>query len=130
MTSDEFWCQAFLAAMQGSYAQEGTWSNHNVPAAYCKEAAHAALAAAQRCGMVTGEASAGPVERHASESVEFTVYRAGEMWHLNSPHLDGGIQVHSEQLTYPIGGGVVAHITWGETMPPKPIEVRLERGGA
>lgn len=64
MDANEFWCRAFLAAMSGTYAQEGSWDNHECPANYCERSADAALAVAQRRGMVAA-ASMDPLRRAA-----------------------------------------------------------------
>lgn len=127
MNSNEFWCRAFLAAMTGNYTREEPGLDHATNARYCDLAADAALAVAQRRGMVTASACAQRIALVDPTTIEFTAKRDGDLWMLISPELAGVITVHSEQLTYPLGGGVVAHIAWGETCPPKPIEVRLVR---
>src|SRR6478752_3267863 len=61
MDANEFWRRAFLASMGEAYRALllGTnQSNHDWAAAYCERAADAALAVAQRRGMVTGERTA------------------------------------------------------------------------
>lgn len=55
MNSDEVWCRAFLEAMGGIYANGAGGPEHDANATYCEKAADAALAVAQRRGMVTGE---------------------------------------------------------------------------
>ena len=188
MDANEFWCRAFLAAMGGSYAEHGTWENHGAPAAYCERAADAALAAAQRRGMVaplrtatmvdvdqrwkllaTGEAfrvrdvadgvatlvKLAPL--HAQDHLRRVTYAElldGHLWELETPSperpgatlerveftagLEAGfwlIGVHDvgvframpdeEIVTGP--SCTTIRIKWGETMPPKPIEVWVER---
>lgn len=174
MDANEFRCRAFLAAMGEAYRALllGTnQSNHDWAAAYCERAADAALAVAQRRGMVTGERTGQASEIEAlrsaglrwlgalrsnnadateaaerdllraaealdcgqanaqpePERVEFTAERRGDLWEVYGHELGAGIQAFTGRETYPMGNGVVVRIKWGETMPPKPIEVWLER---
>jgi hypothetical protein len=72
-----------------------------------------------------GHASAQPTAPKL-ERVEFTATSRGDMWELHGAELGSGIQVFAGRETYPMGGATV-RIKWGETMPPKPIEVWIER---
>jgi hypothetical protein len=80
--------------------------------------------------MVTGERTASAEPPQAAEPelerVEFTATSRGDMWELHGAELGSGIQVFAGRETYPMGGATV-RIKWGETMPPKPIEVWIER---
>jgi hypothetical protein len=184
--ANEFWCRAFLAAMGGSYAEHGTWENHGAPAAYCEKAADAALAVAQRRGMVTGGtmsevaseaarlsalghdeavavgnaracatyAGSQPEKRRALliecagwalagiaameksaprqdpelERIEFTAERcSGGGWVLISAACLGGMTVSPGDDVVNLDDGRVMRIKWNESLPPKPIEVWIER---
>lgn len=125
MDASEFWCRAFLAAMGGTYAQEGSWDNHGGPANYNERAADAALAVAQRRGMVTGGAE--PRHEPEVERVEFRASPADHgQWALTADELGGSVLVARGREAFDCNGRVV-RIKWGETAPPKPIEVWIER---
>jgi hypothetical protein len=151
MDANEFWCRAFLAEMNGTSSRTMVNWEHERAADRFEKAADAALSVAQRRGMVTGERAnnvdaaeaaeqdllraAEALDRgHASaqptapklERVEFTATSRGDMWELHGAELGSGIQVFAGRETYPMGGATV-RIKWGETMPPKPIEVWIER---
>lgn len=135
MRAEEFWCRAFLAAMDAGYADPARRSmSHDEMALYGEQAADAAVSVAQRRGMVTSGHA--PDARPATTRERITVYsvdRTGDLWTISGPEIGGrGIQVHAGREAYPMGNGVTVRIVWGETMPPKPIEVWLERhnGGA
>lgn len=134
MQEQEFWCRAFLAAMGGVYTDQADsvrWEHHAAPAAYCESAADAALEVAQRRGMVTGErAASAPPEL---ERVEFTAEHAyAGRWTLKTKMYPDGLALVEFDNNVELDDGNVLHIKWGETMPPQPIEVWLERpkGGA
>lgn len=126
MDAKEFWCRSYLAAMHGTYTEHadgGRWGNHETPAVYCEAAADAALEVARRRGMVTGERTASAPE---IERLKFTAERDGDICTIHSSGLIHGVR-------YPIGPIDVLCVKWAETMPPKPIEVWIERpakGGA
>lgn len=136
MNIDDFWCRAFLAAMGGEYAGHTRWENHGAPAAYCERAADAALDVAKRRGMIA-DAMPGndlpadhPRQAPTLERVEFTAEQADHgMWVLSAPELGGSIWATSgrESIDY---NGAIVRIKWGETSPPKPIEVWIERPAA
>lgn len=131
MNSDEFWCRAFIAAMGGNYTDAAREiMDHDTAATYAEKAADAHLAVAQRRGMVTaGDVAKAPVERPASEPVEFTAAPADHgQWVLRVSDLSGGFLVPSGLETVGVNG-VVVRIQWGDA-PPRPIKVWLERGGA
>lgn len=127
MNANEFWCKAFLAAMGEAYREilQGTnRENHDWPAAYAGRAADAALSVAQRRGMVTVERAApGP----QLERVEFTAELDGDIWTLCAPGWTSGVQVRTGGERYPFGPIDTLFIKWGESSPPKPIEVWIER---
>jgi hypothetical protein len=154
MDSNEFWCRAFLTTMAPVFqACIGTGAEESNVAAQCADMADAALAVAQRRGMVTAgdhlrrvtcaELQDGitwerdPEQAPQGERVEvwpvdFTATRDGDLWTLHGWELGGaGIQVLAGRESYPMGAAVV-HIKWCESCPPKPIKVWLERakGGA
>lgn len=128
MDAKEFWCRAFLAAMGGNYVDpSGAGVNHALSAAGCAEAADAALAAARERGMISGEQLAAE-QKPDAERVEFTAERDGEWWLIDIQGA-GRFRVTSEEDRLVLLGGRVMRIKWGESMPPKPIEVWIERGG-
>jgi hypothetical protein len=130
MDANEFWCRAFLAEMNGTSSRTMVNWEHERAADRFEKAADAALSVAQRRGMVTGERTASAEPPQAAEPelerVEFTATSRGDMWELHGAELGSGIQVFAGRETYPMGGATV-RIKWGETMPPKPIEVWIER---
>lgn len=164
MDSNEFWCRAFLAAMHGEYSADVRWDNHGAPASYCERAADAALAVAQRRGMVTGERAAAPEDQpagctcrlvmglgdpsgprralvpsrepcpvhapdrgHVLERVEFTAELDGDIWELRTKMYQSGLIVSNGDDRLAMIDGNTIRIKWGETSPPKPIEVWIER---
>lgn len=132
MEDREFWCRAFLAAMGASYVDETRRGVvHSQMADYADAAADAALSVASQRGMVTGEPAGRPdVEPPEAERVEFTAERDGDIWTIRGgPPLANGVQVRTGGERYPVGPLDVLYVKWSETMPPKPIEVWLERGG-
>lgn len=129
MNIDDFWCRAFLAAM----------GDHTIDLERCEEIANGALWRAQKNGMVPsalpGNDMPADPTRPAStlERVEFTAHQLGDrsiMWILRGPRLpSGGVEVDAgEERVETIAG--TFRIRWGETSPPKPIEVWLERPAA
>lgn len=143
MDANEFWCRAFLAMWNGEASRQ-RWK-HDGLVEHCEQGADAALAVAQRRGMVTGERTARPVTQAdvaqtvsdylargepELERVEFAAERrSGGAWTLFAPVCPAGIIVRDgeERVEFSDGGGGVLRIKWGETMPPRPIEVWLER---
>lgn len=121
MNSNEFWCRAFLTGMDNGVCLDG-----------CVRAADAALEVAQRRGMVTVERA--PVEGPALEPVEFTVRRdlSSDTWCIGVN--DAGVfrVIPGEERRSIVSGSVVhtIRVQWGESNPPKPIKVWIERGGA
>ena len=65
-----------------------------------------------------------------AERVEFTAERDGDIWTIYAKGLIHSAQVRSGGDRYPIGPLDTLRITWGDSMPPKPIEVWIERGRA
>lgn len=125
MNANEFRCRAFLAAMGGHYADRGSEVvNHDKAAVYCGDAADAALAVAQRRGMVDGGAE--PRQEPELERVEFTADRDGDAWTIRIAGAGRFIVAEGAEVSCRVGGPII-HIKWGETMPPKPIEVWIER---
>jgi hypothetical protein len=118
MDANEFWCRAYLVAM----------GEHVRDLERCEEVANAALWRAQRRGMVTGErAASAPAAEPELERVEFTAELTDYgNWIMRAPEWGGAVCVTP-------GFGSIAYrgdmfrIKWGDTMPPKPIEVWLER---
>jgi hypothetical protein len=147
MDASEFWCRAFLVAMRGSYTEHGEWDNHGAPAAYAERAADAALAVAQRRGMLTGERAtqrstnqadvAQAVSNYLSrdaqpefERVEFTSERDGDRFAIVVEAV-GVFRVLAGDEAARLSTGETIRVKWSETSPPKPIEVWVERiGGA
>jgi hypothetical protein len=140
MDSNEFWCRAFLTTIAPVFqACIGTGAEESSVAAQCADMADAALAVAQRRGMVTASQGrwldtwkaqpATPAVRPAPEleRVEFTAERDGDIWTLRAPGWTRGVQVRTGGERYPFGPLDVLCIKWGESCPPKPIEVWLER---
>jgi hypothetical protein len=120
MDASEFWCRAFLAAMKD-------WTD--APTA-CAGAADAALAVAQRRGMVASGAE--PRHEPTLERVEFTAERDGRepgLWSIHSAAF-GSALVQDDRETWTIDGGMNIRIKWGETAPQTPIEVWIEKAGA
>jgi hypothetical protein len=118
MNASEFWCRAFLGAM----------SEHIGDLERCEEVANGALWRAQQRGMVTPAAAQTPQEPKV-ERLEFTAERADHgLWDIKAEPF-GVIRVCSEQRTTQLNWGR-ARIVWGQTVPPRPIEVWIERPAA
>lgn len=141
MDANEFWCRAFLAAMTGAYGMT-RWRADGA-ADYCEQGADAALAVAQRRGMVTGERAARPVTQadvaqavgdylaRAQPELERVEVKATPdelkpgRWRVCVPNVGVFVMLPGdERVTRPDGAAI--RIKWGET-PPRPVEVWLER---
>lgn len=127
MNIDDFWCRAFLAAM----------GDHTIDLERCEEIANGALWRAQKNGMVPSARPGNdlpadpPRPAPTLERVECTAERAGDMWIIRGGTWQtNGLHVRGGEDRVPVGASGVVHIKWGETSPPKPIEVWLERPSA
>lgn len=131
MDASEFWCRAFLAATSGHYADRGAEVMiHDGAATYCGEAADAALAVAQRRGMVDGPRKAQPRPGGVRERVEFTASRHSDAgWIVCTSMYMAGVVAVEGAGPIRMADGNTVHVVWGETMPPKPIEVWIEKAG-
>jgi hypothetical protein len=65
------------------------------------------------------------------ERVEFTAERDGDTWTLSIPDVGRFLVTEGAELISRAGVAVI-HVKWGESMPPQPVEVWIERpkGGA
>lgn len=127
--ADEFWCKVFLAAIPQVFqacAFTGAKEGHVV--AQCADLADAALVVARERGMVTGERPASADEAPELERVEFKVapdeLKPG-WWRVLVPDVGVFVVQPGEERRQNTVAAI--RIKWGETMPPKPIEVWLER---
>lgn len=149
MQADEFWCRAFLAAMPPVFqAVAFTGAGKDSFATQCEDMANAALAVAQRRGMVTGERTAARPVTQADvaqvvsdylsrgaqpgptlERVEFAAdvdrHEPNRWW--IGVHEIGVFRARPGEPTASLGDNTI-RIKWGES-PPKPIEVWIERKG-
>lgn len=135
MQANDFWCRAFLAAMTGAYGMT-RWRADGA-ADYCEQAADAALEVARRRGMIAGalpgDAVPADPPRPAPtlERVEFTAEPSGEhgsgVWLLKTARWPRGIILLDGDECVDIADGTRIRIKWGESMPPRPIEVWIER---
>lgn len=130
MNIDDFWCRAFLEAM----------GDHTIDLERCEEIANGALWRAQKNGMVPSARPGNdlpadpPRPAPTLERVAFTTQRDmnDDTWCIGV-HDVGAFRVIPGEERRSIATGSVVHtirIKWGETSPPKPIEVWLERPAA
>lgn len=112
MDANEFWCRAFLVAM-GDYVDD--------PGA-CEDAANAALAVAQRRGMV-----AAPPESQTTGQMGFDWEQDGDFMIVRATSVPENVRVALGTESVVLRDGRTMVIKWGESAPPKPIEVWIER---
>jgi hypothetical protein len=120
MNSDEFWCRAFLKTMATVFqACIGTGAEESSVAAQCADMADAALAVAQRRGMVTAE--------RATAGIEFTAQPGStSAWTVTGGPADFiGREVLAGGKYYPLHDGSALRIEWSEG--DRPVKALIER---
>jgi hypothetical protein len=131
MDASEFWCRAFLVAMRGSYSEHGEWENHGSPAAYAERAADAALAVAQRRGIVKGRTRSDMEPEF--ERVGFSWEKSGDTWIIYATGVPSKFSVAEGcDSVILLDDGRAARVGWSEASGARrPYEVWVERvGGA
>lgn len=155
MNPSDFWCRAFLAAMTGNYSHS-EWDERSASADVCEKAADAALAVAQRRGMVTGEREAPAPAAEPRDDGKPARVEAGQRWSMDFRDIGGAIEEYAieaigDELARLSGPRGVRYVTMREmlTSPrfayigpaaapgpklerpdPLPVEFTAERYGA
>jgi hypothetical protein len=129
LRGDELRCMASTARLTAS-RMTGVSSLQSERRAWVA-LAEALDAAADRDERTARAPASPPAESPAPEleRVDFTAEQDGDIWTLRAPGWTRGVQVRTGGERYPFGPLDVLCIKWGETCPPKPIEVWLERKG-
>ncbi len=125
MDASEFWCRAFLAEMTSSRETLDNLTTYADLAGHYEKAADAALAVAQRRGMV-----AAPPERAPTGMVGFDTYQDGDAFVVRATGVREDVRVQRGATSIALRDGRTMRLRWSDTMFGRPVEVSIDPVGS